>query len=75
MKYLILLVLIYLVVSLVRRAARGGRRQEKVVRPPESMVKCSFCGVNQPISESFLADGRYYCCENHRREAGVRRDR
>lgn len=74
MKYLILLIFVYVVVSLVRRAARSGRKQEKGARPPESMVTCSFCGVNQPISESLLIDGRYYCCENHQREAGVKRN-
>ncbi|WP_420851596.1 PP0621 family protein [Propionivibrio soli] len=77
MKYLILLILVYVAVSFVRRAVRGGHKQEqeKGARPPESMVKCSYCGVNQPISESLLVDGRYYCCENHQREAGVRRAR
>lgn len=41
-------------------------------REPERMVVCARCGVNQPLSEclpSRRADGRYFCCEAHRREA------
>ncbi|TMQ77975.1 hypothetical protein ACCUM_2426 [Candidatus Accumulibacter phosphatis] len=33
------------------------------------MVQCAHCGVNQPVSESVLANGRYYCCAAHLREA------
>jgi hypothetical protein len=38
------------------------------IRPPteeleaERMVQCAHCGVNQPVSESILANDRYYCC-------------
>jgi len=33
------------------------------------MVKCAHCGVNQPVGESILANGRYYCSTDHRHEA------
>jgi uncharacterized protein len=36
----------------------------------ERMVQCAHCGVNQPVSESLLANGRYYCCTAHLRESG-----
>ncbi len=39
-------------------------------REVERMVQCAHCGVNQPISESLLANGRYYCCAAHLRESG-----
>lgn len=39
---------------------RAGRRDDA-----ERMVQCSSCGVNQPVSESILVDGRYYCCAEH----------
>jgi uncharacterized protein len=45
------------------------------MRPPteeleaERMVQCAHCGVNQPVSESILANDRYYCCAAHLREA------
>ena len=41
-------------------------------RAPEKMVKCVRCGVNQPISESVVVDGRYYCCLDHAHDAEER---
>ena len=41
-------------------------------RPPELMVACARCGVNQPRSEcvkSAVVPGRYFCSDAHRREA------
>ena len=35
----------------------------------ERMVPCAWCGVNHPISESLLADGKHYCSEPHRASA------
>lgn len=42
-----------------------------VERPPELMVRCAHCGVNQPRSECVegAIDGAIYCSEAHRREA------
>lgn len=34
----------------------------------ERMVECARCGVNQPLSESILVKGRYYCCVAHLRD-------
>ncbi|MBW7903583.1 MAG: hypothetical protein H3C26_19110 [Rhodocyclaceae bacterium] len=46
-------------------------------RAPESMVGCALCGVNQPKSECVERDGRFYCCDAHRRlaEDGGREER
>lgn len=33
----------------------------------ERMVDCSECGVHLPISEAIQSQGRYFCCEEHRR--------
>jgi len=49
--------------------ARSARREQEAPREPERMVTCAHCGVNQPLSESLLVDGRYYCCQEHRRAA------
>ncbi|MEF8700115.1 MAG: PP0621 family protein [Candidatus Accumulibacter sp. UW26] len=54
----------------VWRKARAPRRP--AAPPPkevERMVQCAHCGVNQPVSESILADDRYYCCAAHLRQA------
>ena len=46
-------------------AARGPLPPPAGRRDAERMVQCSYCGVNQPVSESILVDGRYYCCAAH----------
>ena len=33
----------------------------------ERMVDCSECGVHLPVSEAIQSEGRYFCCEEHRR--------
>ncbi len=70
MKYLMLIALFFIVVWALRKAQmpRSGA-QSPVSREPERMVKCAYCGVNQPVSESILTQGRYFCCAEHRREA------
>ena len=74
MKYLVLLALFFVVLWLLRkaRASRSAGRQPPTARAPEQMVKCAHCGVNQPVSESILTHGRYYCCDAHRLEAESR---
>ncbi|WP_301103214.1 PP0621 family protein [Propionivibrio sp.] len=75
MKYLLLIALCFVVLWLLRKAQtppRTGGQAPPTARAPEQMVKCAHCGVNQPVSESVLAHGRYYCCNAHRHEAGSR---
>ena len=73
MKFLLLVALFLAVYWLLRKAAasRSSGRQP-APRAPERMVKCAHCGVNQPVSESILTHGRYYCCNAHRQEAESR---
>ena len=68
-KYLLLIGLAFFVWWLWRkaRASRAGSGQRP--RAIERMVQCAHCGVNQPITESILADGRYFCCAAHLRES------
>jgi uncharacterized protein len=30
-------------------------------------VRCQACGVNLPRSEAILSQGRFYCCDEHRK--------
>ena len=70
-KYLLLTALAIVVWWMWRksRAARSGVPPPPASRAAEQMVKCVHCGVNQPVSESILAGGRYFCCAAHRRDA------
>ena len=74
MKYLLLVALFFVVLWLLRKAqaSRSGGRAPPAARAPEQMVKCAHCGVNQPVSESILTHGHYYCCNAHRQEAESR---
>lgn len=33
----------------------------------EDMVRCEVCQVNLPRSEALLSQGKFYCCDEHRR--------
>jgi uncharacterized protein len=67
MKYLILIAVIFLAFRWLLRVQSSRRNDTSATaREPERMVSCAHCGVNQPISESVLHHGRYYCCRAHR---------
>lgn len=71
MKYLLLIALFFVVLWALRKA-QASRAKDQVPpasRASERMVKCAHCGVNQPVSESILTNGRFYCCIAHRHEA------
>ncbi|EXI93173.1 MAG: hypothetical protein AW12_00029 [Candidatus Accumulibacter sp. BA-94] len=69
-KYFLLLALALFAWWLWRRVRKPDRTDTPRGREVERMVQCAHCGVNQPVSESLLADGRYYCCAAHLRESG-----
>ncbi|MQM32749.1 MAG: hypothetical protein CRU78_20575 [Candidatus Accumulibacter phosphatis] len=49
-----------------RMSSRGSAASHTAVqRDAERMVQCARCGVNQPVSESILVEGRYYCSAAH----------
>lgn len=72
-KIISLILITVLVVYLLRRMAgtRAGG-----AKPPlstgkneavEDMVRCKTCGVNLPRSEALMSQGRFYCCNEHRK--------
>jgi uncharacterized protein len=68
-KYLLLLVLGVVAYFLWRGLRReNGRSAGKDAAPGgERMVDCSQCGIHLPLSEAVSGDGRYFCCDEHRR--------
>ncbi len=70
-KYLLLIGLVWFVWWAWRKSctARSATRPPTEKLEAERMVQCAHCGVNQPVSESILANDRYYCCLAHLREA------
>lgn len=71
-KLITILVLVVLGVYFIRRMANrqvpppdSAKGKD---RAPEDMVRCKVCGVNLPRSEAILSQGRFYCCDAHRRD-------
>ena len=73
-KLLLLVAVAGVVYALLRNYQRAIARQQdqtpasdqpKAVA--EDMVRCDRCGVHLPRSEGFLAQGRYFCTDDHRK--------
>lgn len=78
MKYIVLIVVIFVVLWLVR-GARVTRRDDDgrpAARPPappviqQEMVECPVCRVHLPRTDALPGpDGQLYCCVEHRQHA------
>lgn len=69
-KYLLLAVFIVGLVAWLKHQARGRGelpREEAEAGQVEDMVRCEVCKVNLPRSEAILSQGKFYCCDEHRR--------
>ena len=68
-RLILIVVAVFVVIWLVRRAIAGPRAAGKP--PAESgeqkgdLVNCAHCGVNLPQAEARGAGGRFYCSEEH----------
>ncbi|HRQ04783.1 MAG TPA: PP0621 family protein [Nitrosomonas halophila] len=66
-KWILLIALIFLAFWLVKRFQRAARQpprsEQKVI---EDMVRCAYCDVHLPKSESVAGHGQYFCSEAHR---------
>jgi uncharacterized protein len=72
-KIVVVILVTVLVVYLVRRMAANRANPTKSPPPAgknkaaEDMVRCHVCGVNLPRSEALMSQGRFYCCDEHRK--------
>jgi uncharacterized protein len=66
---LILLALIFaLAWWLLKKYSRSiTRKQPPQDRVTEDMVRCDYCGVHLPRSESHAGSGKFFCSEEHLR--------
>ena len=65
MSRLLLIIAIAAVVYLLIRSYRKSEpQQDKPIA--EDMVRCAHCGMHLPKGESISADGRFFCCAEHR---------
>ncbi|MBI4190270.1 MAG: preprotein translocase subunit YajC [Betaproteobacteria bacterium] len=66
---LILAVLVFVLAWWILRKYRKSMTREP---PPQSgaaedMVRCAYCGVHLPRSESHVSSGEFFCSEEHLR--------
>ncbi len=56
----------------IRSYRRALKKREEMHKQPqflegEDMVRCVYCGVHLPRSESIASEGRFFCSDEHRR--------
>ncbi len=68
MSRLLFLLAVVIVVYLLLKSYRKQPPKQDTSAPAEDMVRCAQCGVHLPRSESILASGNFYCCDEHRRQ-------
>jgi len=66
MSRLLLLVVIAAVVYLLIRSYRRKSEEPEQDAVAEDMVRCAYCGVHLPRSESIKAGDKFYCSAEHR---------
>ena len=63
-RLLLIIAIVVVVYLLIRSFRKSAPRQDKPV--VDDMVRCTHCGVHLPKGESIQADGRFFCCIEHR---------
>ena len=67
MNLIIFLLVAWLVYLLFFNLPARRRRDNFKNKPQkERMVQCAQCKVYLPVSESVKANGKHYCCDEHR---------
>jgi uncharacterized protein len=67
MSRLIFIVAVIGLVYWLLKSYRKSASQDEPSNATEDMVRCMKCGIHIPKSESLQKDGKYFCCEDHRR--------
>ena len=69
MSRLLFLIAVVVVVYWLLKSYRNSLPGKEADGRAEDMVRCAYCGVHLPKSESIMAGNKYYCDEEHRRAA------
>jgi len=70
-RLIVIAVAIWLALYLLRRLFNRSTptpTDKTTAGSPENMVRCAQCGLHLPEAEAIAHQGRYYCCEEHRRQ-------
>jgi uncharacterized protein len=69
-KLLLIAAFVVAIVFWLKYLARKRDELPRQEKSAEDMVRCEVCKVNLPRSEALLSQGKFYCCDEHRRRAG-----
>ncbi|MBS0448254.1 MAG: hypothetical protein JSR59_20190 [Proteobacteria bacterium] len=70
MKFVLVLIALYVLYWLLRRSLRGilpSREAGRAPPEPQTMLVCAHCGVHLPSGEALIGDGMAFCDEAHQR--------
>jgi len=71
LRYILLGVVLWLLITIIRRFMwrRREDRREKQSLQAMNMVACDYCGIHLPQSEAVSQEDHYYCCKEHARQS------
>jgi uncharacterized protein len=79
MKYLLVLLVVFVGFLMLKRQFMGGRHKSDAkrsrhddvhtLRETEPMMRCTHCGVFLPRSAALRVQGRHYCSQEHAQAA------
>jgi uncharacterized protein len=69
-KFLLLVLALVAVWLLAKGFRRKDAAKDAPEAAPEQMVNCSHCGLYLPQREAIAEGDRFFCCAEHRRQAG-----
>ncbi len=67
LRIVIILLGLWLIIRIVRRALRGPAlpHHPSNLPPDTAVLPCAHCGVYIPQSETYVSDGKIYCSREH----------
>lgn len=67
--FVLLGIAVYLLWRSMQRRGKDRSRDTAGPGAPQAMVSCAKCGLHVPRHEALPLGERYFCCEEHRRNA------
>ena len=61
----LVLIGLWLILRLIKRALAGRHSDSTPPAPPADMLRCDYCGVFVPRAEAIAAHTRIYCSSSH----------
>ena len=68
MRVLLLIIAIVLGLLILKQLYGSRKKTEnRKIPPATATVRCEQCGVHIPKEEALIADGKYFCSDEHRK--------